>query len=226
MKRIARRFIWRPTRGSRSRRIGGDRPLACAGPPRPTLPVDFSLSWTGSINGTNIEAGSGRSRQRSTGNSRTGNTTHRETEMRTPTPTLEPLTYRRICPTRVGRRPARNCCQRRRFTNRTPSAATAGPEGQVAEADVPVNHTTRYRTSNRASSTRGSIIGRTQLRLIYTRADVGLVPLSAVEGLKFRPCTRFLMAANGTEIKVLGEATVPLRIWYGFPQTTTFSVSD
>ena len=122
---------------------------------------------------------------------------------------------------------ARNCRQARRSNNRTnPTAAEAAtPE----EATV-MNHTTRPRLPNRASNNaifiRGTINEKTQMCLIDTGSEVSLVPSFVVEGVNLRPCHRFLMAANGSEIRVLGEVTVPLEVRPGFKLTTTFLVSD
>jgi len=122
---------------------------------------------------------------------------------------------------------ARNCRQDRRFRRQD---AAAEPEAPPQEENVARNHTTRQKPSiregNNAIYIRGSINGGTQLCLVDTGSEVSLVPHSAVVGLELTPCHRVLMAANGTEIRVLGEVAVPIKMWRGFAIPTTFLVSD
>lgn len=49
---------------------------------------------------------------------------------------------------------------------------------------------------------------------------------SDVEGLELQLSTRFLLAANGTPIWVLGDVSVSLRIWRCSAIITRFLVSD
>ena len=52
------------------------------------------------------------------------------------------------------------------------------------------------------------------------------MPSCNVDGLELRSCNRFLMAANGTSIRVLGEVQVPIKIAGGLQIHTSFLVSD
>ena len=121
---------------------------------------------------------------------------------------------------------SRNCRQPRRPFNRRNDVETT-----ETEAPPPLmNHTTRPRLPDRASSNavyiRGSINGRQQMCLIDTGYEVSLIPSTVVEGLALQSCSRFLMAANGTSINVLGEVRLPIKIRDGFEVSTVFLVSD
>ena len=125
---------------------------------------------------------------------------------------------------------ARDCRQARRFRNRGNDAGTTGTEEPMQPEPVAMNHTTRStlpdRASNNAIYIRGTINGQQQLCLIDTGSEVSLVPSSVIEGLELRSCNRTLMAANGSEIRVLGEVLVSIKIGRGFEIPTTFLVSD
>ena len=125
---------------------------------------------------------------------------------------------------------ARNCRQARRYQNRQNETATTEPDASTPPDPVVMNHTTRPRLPNRATNNavyiRGEINGRQQLCLIDTGSEVSLVPSSTVDGLELRSCNRFLMAANGSEIRVLGEVRVPIKIFKDFYIQTSFLVSD
>src|SRR5678816_4184140 len=124
---------------------------------------------------------------------------------------------------------ARNCRQARR-QNRQNETATTEPDASTPPDPVAMNHTTRPKVPDRATSNavyiRGEINGRPQLCLIDTGSEVSLVPSSTVDGLDLRSCNRFLMAANGSDIRVLGEVRVPIKIFNGFYIQTSFLVSD
>src|SRR5688572_13938525 len=114
---------------------------------------------------------------------------------------------------------SRNCRQARRNQNRQNrqnGTATTEPDASTPPDPVVMNHTTRPRMPDRATNNavyiRGEINGRSQLCLIDTGSEVSLVPSSTVDGLELRSCNRFLMAANGSDINVLGEVRVPIKI--------------
>src|SRR6218665_3494117 len=44
-------------------------------------------------------------------------------------------------------------------------------------------------------------------------SEVSLVPHADVEGTQLQSSRRVLLAANGTEINVLGELSIPLKMW-------------
>ena len=121
---------------------------------------------------------------------------------------------------------ARRCRQPRQFH---PRADAAQPPAAGMEGETVVNHTTREKstvvTSN-AIYIRGTIGGRSQTCLIDTGSEVSLVPFSAVEGVPLLPSTRILLAANSTQIRVLGELDIPITFWRGFSVSTRFLVSD
>src|SRR5688572_22186792 len=123
---------------------------------------------------------------------------------------------------------ARNCRRDRRYQNR--QTETPEPDASTPPDPVVMNHTTRPRMPDRATNNavyiRGEINGRPQLCLIDTGSEVSLVPSSTVDGLDLRSCNRFLMAANGSDINVLGEVRVPIKISKGFYIQTSFLVSD
>src|ERR1043165_6707022 len=125
---------------------------------------------------------------------------------------------------------ARNCRQARRYQNRQDDTATAEPDASTPPDPVVMNHTTRPRMPNRATNNavyiRGEINGRPQLCLIDTGPEVSLVPASTVDGLELRSCNRFLMAANGSDINVLGLVRLPIKVMKDFCIHTSFLVSD
>src|SRR5688572_29418097 len=126
---------------------------------------------------------------------------------------------------------SRNCRQRRRFRNRPNEAGPTEDERATMPPDpVARNNTTRPTLPDRASKNaiyiRGTIHGRSQLCLVDTGSEVSLVPSSTVDGLELRSCNRFLMAANGTTIRVPGEVQVPIKIAGGLQIHTSFLVSD
>src|SRR5678815_4377150 len=126
---------------------------------------------------------------------------------------------------------ARNCRRDRRYPNRqNRQTATTEPDASTPPDPVVMNNTTRPRMPDRATNNavyiRGEINGRPQLCLIYTGSEVSLVPSSTVDGLELRSCNRVLMAANGSDINVLGEVRVPIKITNGFHIHTSFLVSD
>src|SRR6218665_1525158 len=67
--------------------------------------------------------------------------------------------------------------------------------------------------SNNAVFIQGSIGGRSRLCLVDTGSEVSLVPHADVEGTQLHSSRRVLLAANGTEINVLGELSIPLKMW-------------
>ena len=79
---------------------------------------------------------------------------------------------------------------------------------------------------NNAIYIRATINGHQRKCLIDTGSEASIVPLDIVQILKLQPSTRILLAANGTEIRVCGEITIPLRIWRNCSITTKFMVSD
>jgi transposase InsO family protein/predicted aspartyl protease len=125
---------------------------------------------------------------------------------------------------------ARDCRQRRRNGEQPNNAEATASGDPTPEETVARNHTTRPLLPNRASNNaiyiRGTINGRPQACLIDTGSEVSLIPFSAVEGLDLRPCNRFLMAANGSDIRVLGEVRVPIKVRGNFNISTAFLVSD
>jgi len=109
------------------------------------------------------------------------------------------------------------------------SATASSPNENGSEEPAVINHTTRQRSpilTGNAIYIRASIQGRSRLCLLDTGSEVSIAPLDYVEGLEPQPCSRVLLAANSTEIRVLGEVTVPLKIWNGFTLSTHFLVSD
>ena len=72
---------------------------------------------------------------------------------------------------------------------------------------------------------RATIDGRTQDCLLDTGSEVSLLPAPLVRGELLRPTTQTLRAANGTEIGVLGEATLSFKTQF-FSSTITGLVSD
>lgn len=59
-----------------------------------------------------------------------------------------------------------------------------------------------------------------------TGSEVSLLHFYAVEGFPLQPSTRTLLAANGTQIRLLGELDIPIKFWRGFTVPTKFLVSD
>jgi len=53
-----------------------------------------------------------------------------------------------------------------------------------------------------------------------------MVPSGYVEGLELQPSTSISLAANGAEIRVLGDMVVPLKFFHGFELNTRLLVSD
>src|SRR5688572_2751311 len=126
---------------------------------------------------------------------------------------------------------ARNCRRDRRYQNRqNRQNATTEPDASTPPDPVVMNHTTRPRMPDRATKNaiyiRGEINGRPQLCLIDTGSEVSLVPSSTVEGLNIRSYNRYLMAANGSDIRVLGEVRAPIKVLRGFAIHSSFLVSD
>src|SRR6218665_1921646 len=116
---------------------------------------------------------------------------------------------------------SRRCSQPRQFFD--PS------DMRTAEADVVTNNTTRDSTSNLPSNAifiRATINRHSRLCLIDTGSEVSILPSSDAEGLDLQPSTRVLLAANGTDIRVLGEITIPLKIGRECEVRTSFLVSD
>ena len=116
---------------------------------------------------------------------------------------------------------ARRCPQPRR-----PAAQS---EPMIPEAEVVTNHTTRQPTTKLTSNAiyiRATINQRSRMCLIDTGSEVSIVPCCDVEGMELQASARILLAANGTEIRVLGEVTMPLKITRGFEISTRFLVSD
>jgi len=125
---------------------------------------------------------------------------------------------------------ARNCRQGRQFANRPNQTAPFESEMSPTPETVVTNHTTKPRQPNRATNNavyiRGTINGQLQTCLIDTGSEVSLVPSTTLQGLELNPCSRFLMAANGSDIRVLGEVTIPIKVRKGFAITTKFLASD
>ena len=83
----------------------------------------------------------------------------------------------------------------------------------------------RNETKNGATYLRARIDGREQDCLLDTGSEVSLLPASVVRREFIRPTRQTLRAANGTEIGVLGQATVPFET-RSFTSTVTGLVSD
>src|SRR6218665_4129151 len=106
---------------------------------------------------------------------------------------------------------ARQCRQRQQLNPNY----TSDPPATEPDAPPATNNTTRIRPvsdSQTAIYVRGTINGHPRTCLIDTRSEVSLVPLSMVEGLSLQPSNRTLLAANGTDIRVLRALTIPLKI--------------
>lgn len=119
---------------------------------------------------------------------------------------------------------ARLCRQPRR-----PVARPTEPMNSEVEEAVVTNHTTREKSSvltNNAIFIRARINGQSRHCLLDTGSEVSIVPASYVDGLELQSSSRVLLAANGTEIRVLGELSVPLKLFKGFEIHTKFLVSD
>lgn len=76
-----------------------------------------------------------------------------------------------------------------------------------------------------ATYLRATIDGRVQDCLLDTGSEVSLLPASLVRSELLQPTTQTLRAANGTEIGVLGEATLSFKTRF-FSSTITGLVSD
>lgn len=59
-----------------------------------------------------------------------------------------------------------------------------------------------------------------------TGSEVSLVPFSAVQGLELHTSNRCLMATNGSDIRVVGEIRIPIKIRAGFELSTALLVFD
>ena len=96
-------------------------------------------------------------------------------------------------------------------------------------SDVPTS-TITYSSSTPKTSrimyVKARIMGYSRLCMIDTGSDVNLIPESYLPGVHFSPSERTLQAANGSPIKILGEASVPLKIGRRLTLPTTFVVSD
>ena len=77
----------------------------------------------------------------------------------------------------------------------------------------------------RATYIHATVDGQEHNCLLDTGSEVSLLPASLVRSERIQPTTRTLRAANGTEIGVLGEATVSFQTRY-FSSTVTGLVSD
>lgn len=126
---------------------------------------------------------------------------------------------------------ARDCRQPRQSDRQQPMPTIAAEQGAFTTRDAPAtNHTIGRRTPNLATPNaiyiKAVINGHQQTCLIDTGSEVSLVPNSVAEGLQVRSCNRHLMAANGSEIRVLGEIEVPLRIRSGLHVPTKLLASD
>jgi len=102
-------------------------------------------------------------------------------------------------------------------------------EQREAEDGVVTNHTTQEtpRTfSNNAIYVQATANGRSAMCLIDTGSEVSILPASYVGNLELQTSSRTLRAANGTEIRVLGEVTLSLKFWRGFEVTNKFLISD
>lgn len=106
---------------------------------------------------------------------------------------------------------------------------TPDTSSKNADDNVDSNHTTRERSLvllNNAICVRATISGRSRTCLINTRSEVNMVPSGYVEGLELQPSTSISLAANGAEIRVLGDMVVPLKFFHGFELNTRLLVSD
>jgi len=122
-------------------------------------------------------------------------------------------------------------CQRDRRGNRRNNGTTATRNATPPpEATVEVNHTLRQRETDRATNNaiyiRGTINGSPHLCLVDTGSEVSLVPFKIVRGVTLDPCNRSLMAANGSEIRVLGEVHLSLKVGRNFEIPSSLLVSD
>src|SRR6218665_1734830 len=92
-----------------------------------------------------------------------------------------------------------------------------------------MNNTTRAQPvedTKNAVYVRCAINGHSRLGLVDTGSAECLVPLSIVQGLTLQPTQRMLLAANTTEIKVLGELSIPVKMSRHCHLETRFLVSD
>src|SRR6218665_169993 len=92
-----------------------------------------------------------------------------------------------------------------------------------------MNNTTRVQPvedTKNAIYVRCTINGHSTLGLVDTGSALSLVPLSIVQGLTLQPTQRVLLAANATEIKVVGELSIPVKMSRGSYLETKFLVSD
>src|SRR6218665_4020700 len=120
---------------------------------------------------------------------------------------------------------ARQCRQRQQLNPNY----TLDPPATEPDAPPATNNTTRIRPvsdSQNAIYVRGTINGHPRTYLIDTGSEVSLVPLSMVEGLSLQPSNRTLLAANGTDIRVVGALAVLLKISRRFAIESSFLVSD
>jgi len=124
---------------------------------------------------------------------------------------------------------ARQCRQRRRNSGSTPNNQMNGSSTSNGDGGTVTNHTIRQQpvamTSN-AIYIRASINGQSRTCLIDTGSEVSIVPANYVDGLDLQPSSHVLLAANGSEINLLGELVIPLKFWRGFDLSTHFLVSD
>lgn len=124
---------------------------------------------------------------------------------------------------------ARQCHRPRRSTGRPPDAHTSAPEDADRDDPVVMNHTNREHLlalTNNAIYIQVMVHDRARLCLIDTCSQVSIVPFTLVDGLELHPSSRILLAANGVEIRILGEAVVPPKMFRGFDISTKFLVSD
>jgi len=124
---------------------------------------------------------------------------------------------------------ARRCPQPHRPNRRQqPQQAPRNDDSEPDNSAV-TNHTTQEHpraSSNNAIYVRATVNYRSGNCLIDTGSEVSILPLSYVSNLELKASSRTLRAANGTEIRVLGELMTPLKFWRGFAVTSKFLVSD
>src|SRR6218665_3775463 len=122
---------------------------------------------------------------------------------------------------------ARHCGQRR-YNNEQSSRVEHERSSESTEPHA-MNNTARAQPvedTKNAIYVRCTINGHSTLGLVDTGSALSLVPLSIVQGLTLQPTQRVLLAANATEIKVMGELSIPVKMSRGCYLETKFLVSD
>jgi len=105
---------------------------------------------------------------------------------------------------------ARNCPDRSRYGR----DFRRDRRDLIDQRPARANRLTRQqqRTGSGATYLPVTIRGRSYDCLLDTGSDVTVIPASIVEGLEMKKSSRVLTAANGTEIAILGELTLPFAL--------------